>query len=46
MVNPLAPAYNFFVGLLQTLPSPLMLFILLAGGLFVIATLVRVIFFH
>lgn len=46
MVNPLAPAYNLFLGLLNALPPPILLAILLGAGLFVIASIIRIIFFH
>lgn len=44
MTNPVAPAANFFLGLFQSLPSPIQLLIIVSCGFFVIAAVVRMVF--
>lgn len=44
IINPLESAFNYFLGFMYILPSPIRLFIYLTFGLFVVSTLVHMIF--
>lgn len=46
MVNPLADAYNMFLGFLQCLPIPVLHLISLIAGLFIIVSIVRIVIQH
>lgn len=43
MVNPVAPASNFFLGLFQIIPSPIRLLALVAGAFFVITAIINIV---
>lgn len=43
MVNPLAAAYNLFLGFINILPSPILAFMFLSGALFVIVGIIKIV---
>lgn len=46
MVNPISAAYNMLLGFLSVLPQPILAFLYLILGLFVIVCIVRIIMQH
>lgn len=43
MVNPVTPAVNLWLGLLNALPSPIQLLIFVAAGFFVIGSIIDIV---
>lgn len=44
MVNPIAPAFNWFLGLWNAIPQPIQAIIYLSVGLFVILAIIGYVF--